>query len=272
MVRSVGWLALLMGCATTGTSQPNAASSLDAMVWTRTSAERDAVTTVVWDAAAEAAERGAADASIDLFPSDGRPADATPAVIVDVDETVLDNSVYQARLLESGGSYELTSWNAWCDEAAAPAIPGALAFAKRADAAGVRIFYVTNRRAVTEDATRKNLQALGFPIDASVDTVLLRDEREEWRTGDKTPRREHVAANHRVVALVGDTLGDFIEDGGLGIDARRALVAEHADKFGQVWFMLPNPMYGGWMNAVRAVASEGDHADVDAAKRHVVKE
>jgi acid phosphatase len=227
------------------------------------------VTAVVWHAAAEAAERGAADASIDLLPVSGRAEDAPVAVIVDVDETVLDNSLYQSRLLETGGSYDLSTWNPWCNEAAATAIPGALDFALRADAAGVRIFYVTNRRAVTEDATRTNLKALGFPIDETQDTVLMRGESEAWSESDKTPRRAHVAAEHRVVALVGDTLGDFIEDGDLDPGARRALVDEHIDKFGRGWFMLPNPMYGGWMNAVRAMVERDGLGDMESAKRHV---
>ena len=169
----------------------------------------------------------------------GRAA-GTWAVILDADETVLDNSEYQRRraLLDSG--YTSASWDAWVRERAATAVPGALDFLRRVRAAGGRVAIVTNRAEATCDATRENLRALG----AESDVVLCQAPGE----GDKNPRFRRVETGDRtglpalaVVAWVGDNIQDFP---GLAQTARDAPAAL-AD-FGRRFFILPNPMYGSW--------------------------
>ena len=117
-----------------------------------------------------------------------------PAVIVDIDETVLDNSYYQARLIRDNAVFATPTWDAWVAEARATAVPGAVEFSKYAASKGVAIFYVSNRTANLEEATRKNLAALGFPLLAGVDTVLVRGERPEWYASAKGPRRAFIAS------------------------------------------------------------------------------
>jgi acid phosphatase len=177
-----------------------------------------------------------------------------PAVILDIDETVLDNSYYQARLIRDDTTFANDTWDAWCLEARATAIPGAVEFTRYAAGRGVTVFYVSNRTAKVEQATRANLQALGFPLDRRVDTVLLRGERPEWQASAKGPRRAHVAASHRVVMLVGDDLGDFVADASGTPEARRAGAAQFQKWWGERWIMLPNPTYGSWERAVVGTA------------------
>lgn len=159
------------------------------------------------------------------------------AVVVDVDETVLDNSSYNAGLVARGEAYRPATWASWVEERAAPAIPGALAFARTAAELGIQVFYVTNRTVAEEPATRDNLRALGFPLkdvgDGGLDLVLTRGERAGWEGSGKAPRREEVARTHRIVLYVGDDRGDF--------------PAEGPESFGASWFVLPNPMYGSWV-------------------------
>lgn len=180
----------------------------------------------------------------------GREPGARPAaVILDVDETVLDNSPYEVRLLRGGTSYP-DGWDGWCDEASAEPVPGVTEFIGRARALGVEVFFVTNRKAHLEDGTRRNLELHGLLEECDIDVVLMRGETDAW-TGDKTSRREHVARTHDVVLLAGDNVGDFhafdVEEP--TNPERAASVEGHADRWGQDWFMLPNPMYGDWDKA-----------------------
>jgi acid phosphatase len=194
------------------------------------------------------------------------PPALTPAVILDIDETVLDNSYYQARLIRDDATFANPTWEAWCLESRATAIPGAVEFTRYAAARGVAVFYVSNRTAAVEQATRVNLEALGFPLDGRVDTVLVRGERPEWQASGKGPRRSHIAASHRVVMLIGDDLGDFIDDASGSPEARREASARYQKWWGERWIMLPNPAYGSWERAVI-----GSAPDAVAARRAALK-
>jgi len=215
----------------------------NATLWMQRSAERDALCRQSFALAAANLKRALADTTWSAVqePSSAR-AELPPAVIVDVDETVLDNHWYEARLVRDGGHYERESWSAWCREEAATAIPGALQFCTLADALGVTVFYVTNRRADVGPATRSNLTALGFPMADDGSTLLPRTD-----ASDKTARREAVAAGHRLLLLIGDSGGDFHASLGGEVESSRAAVEERfADRWGESWIVLPNPMYGSW--------------------------
>lgn len=189
-----------------------------------------------------------------------------PAVILDVDETVLDNSYYQAQMIRDHTAYTATTWDGWVMEAHAPAIPGAREFTQYAAQKGVTVFYVTNRTANVEEATRKNLAAEQFPLAKDVDTVLVRGERPEWSASTKAPRRSHVAASYRILMLIGDDLGDFIADPSGTPEERRARTALYDGWWGRRWIMLPNPTYGSWERAVI-----GNDEDQNAARRRGLK-
>ena len=190
------------------------------------------------------------------------------AVIVDVDETVLDNTPYQARLVRDGHpGFDESSWSAWVQERKARPLPGALEFARSVDAKGVTMFYVTNRSAADREATVDNLRAAGFPLPQDGATVMVIDESRGWN-GDKAIRRREIDRTHRVVALIGDNLGDFL--GGVSADnAQRAtLVAPHASWWGERWFMVPNPAYGSWESAITRWCSDPAAKDDPRACKH----
>ena len=171
------------------------------------------------------------------------------AIILDVDETVLDNVRFQARAIISGLSYP-NGWIDWGLEASAEPVPGVSSFLKNASEKGIKIFYVTNRVAELEDATRENIKNLGLPFDEDRDVLLMKDEN-GW-SSDKVSRRALVAKDYRILMLVGDQLTDFIslEEAATDIDSRRKLAEKYSQMWGRKWFMLTNPMYGKWEGAI----------------------
>jgi acid phosphatase len=174
-----------------------------------------------------------------------------PAVIVDLDETVLDNRPFQLRLIQEGRDFDPEMWSRWVHEKAAGLIPGAADFLRAAKEREVEIFYITNRDHADEAVTRETLVALGLPISDERDTLLTRYERPDWGS-DKVSRREWVVASHRVLLVVGDHLRDFTQVEGGTREERRRITFEHAEMWGSKWFMLPNPIYGNWAAAGRA--------------------
>jgi len=172
-------------------------------------------------------------------------------VILDVDETVLDNSGYQAWIVENGEHYGSKTWAAFVGTQTSRAIPGSLDFIDYATAREVAVFYVSNRKGPEEAATRANLAKLGYPVDGrdpKEDRVLLRGEKEEW-ISDKGTRRAAIAANYRIVLLLGDNLGDFIDGVDVAEAERLKLYEANAARWGHDWIMLPNPGYGSWEGA-----------------------
>lgn len=168
------------------------------------------------------------------------------AVIVDVDETVLDNSPYEARLIREVKNYSSESWEDWCNEARAEAVPGALEFCKSADEQGITVFYVTNRREKLRNVTRKNLEKLGFPLEENIETVLARLE-----SSDKGSRRSIISEDYRILLLIGDNLGDFASGfTHAPMNTRDSLLTAYHDNFGKKWIVLPNPIYGDWEGAL----------------------
>ncbi len=196
-------------------------------------------------------EASLADKSWTAAPAEqmGSFADKPPAVMLDIDETVLDNSSYEAWLINNDKSYGSKTWGPFVDSATSLAIPGSLDFIKYAGSKGVKVFYVSNRKAHLEKGTRKNLLALGYPIDTSEDTVLLRQEKEAWNSSSKSPRRAYITANYRLVIVVGDNLSDFTDSYGGSIAEREAVMKQTRDMWGSKWIMIANPMYGSWESA-----------------------
>jgi acid phosphatase len=257
-------LALLAPAACTSRTAPPAAAPVappaavasakvplpDSVVWFRTSVEYRAVTTQAYRLATLMLDRALADRTwTAALEQTGDFASRPPAVILDVDETALDNSESEERNIREGAAYNETRWAAWCNERKATPIPGALEFTRAAAAKGVAVFYVTNRDRALEPATRDNLSKFGFPLDAARDTVLTRAERPEWSSSDKSSRRAMVAEDFRILLLIGDDFGDFVAGARGTLAARRALDEANAAMWGVKWIALPNPLYGSWKTA-----------------------
>ena len=168
-----------------------------------------------------------------------------PAVILDIDETVLNNIPFQARAIIKGESSP-NGWVEWMLEEASTSVAGVSEFVKYADSKGIKIFYVTNRIAIAEEATRNNLKKLGLPFDTDRDVLLMKNEN-GW-TSDKVSRRELIAQDYRILLLIGDQLGDFIslDEATAGMDSRKEIAAKYEEMWGKKWFMITNPIYGRW--------------------------
>ena len=226
--------------------------SLAGTLWLRTSVEYEAVSLQAYAAARSALDQALADPSWTAAleqASDPERARKPPAIILDVDETVLDNSAYQVRLIRDGRRYDWDSWHAWCREARATPIPGALAFTQYAASRGVTVFYVTNRQALVTEGTIENLRREGFPLANGKQVVLTRGLKEEWGS-DKGTRRAEIARGYRILLLVGDDLGDFLSNARVSVPERRAAAEAHRERWGRQWIVLPNPVYGSWWDSL----------------------
>jgi 5'-nucleotidase (lipoprotein e(P4) family) len=221
----------------------------DSVAWFRTSVEYLAVTTEAYRLATLMLDRALADPLwTAALEQTGDFGSKPPAVILDIDETVLDNSESEERSIRQGLAYTEQRWADWCNERKATPIPGALEFTRAAAAKGVTVFYVTNREHALEQATRDNLAKFGFPLDPARDTVLTKSEQPGW-TSEKAPRRSLIARDFRIVLLIGDDFGDFVQGARTTLAERRALSDAHADMWGVKWIALPNPIYGSWKTA-----------------------
>ena len=167
------------------------------------------------------------------------------AVVVDVDETVLDNSPHQAFIVINQLPFTANVWTQWVNQRKAKAIPGAADFLTYANQKGVKVFYVTNRDEIHRQATIDNLKQTGFP-DASDETVLVRTTE-----SGKEARRQKIMEKYRIVLLIGDNLNDLsnvFEK--KSIADRFAEVDKSRELFGKKFIVLPNAMYGDWESAI----------------------
>ncbi len=266
---------LLAGCAATRvrdaatvppvvpavTAQPTAAAgpapddNLNAVAWTQTAIEHDLVYREVYRNAGEKLATALADKRWDALAKGDRVVPVRglkPAIILDIDETVLDNSPYQARLVRDGESYNEVTWAQWCREKAARPMPGALEFTRKAAQRGVTVFYLSNRAQDLNEATLANLREAGFPV--AGDNVFLGlgtiVEGCEQNGSEKGCRRQSIGRGYRVLMQFGDQLGDFVDVVANTPDGRRAAVEPYLDWIGERWFVLPNPTYGSWEPAL----------------------
>ena len=235
----VALLALALAACRSGTpaappQAPTAAEKplSDAIRWARDSAEHRALYLQVYAAATAHVEREAAK----------RPGGGW-AVILDADETVIDNSLYQAERERAGLAFDATSWSAWTRRREAVPLPGAKAFLARVHELGGRIAIVTNRAATECPDTEAVFRAHAL----AYDVMLCKPDASP---SDKNPRFEAVAKGTTgadlppldVVAFVGDNIQDYP---GLSQEIRKQADDAFAP-FGARYFALPNPMYGSW--------------------------
>jgi len=168
------------------------------------------------------------------------------AIVVDIDETVLNNSASNAYEAKYNIPFNYPDWYAWGEKREAKAVPGAVDFLNYAVSKGVKIFYISNRDDVQGQATIDNLRKVVFN-DVSADNVWLRVN----KVSTKEPRRLAVAAKYRIVMLMGDNLDDFSGVFENKPTAERfAEVDKARDLFGKRFIALPNAMYGTWENAI----------------------
>jgi acid phosphatase len=260
-------LLALTGCASTQpVSSPgprpapavaavSADDNLNAVLWSQRAVEHDLIFAEVYRAAREKLATALADPDWDALPRDEREGPVrglAPAIILDIDETALDNSPYQARLVRSGEEYSEFTWATWCKEAAAKPFPGAVELTRFAADHGVTVYYISNRAKDLDMPTLANLRQAGFPV--ANDGVFLGlgailPGCEQVGT-DKSCRRRLVGRDHRVLMQFGDQIGDFLDVVANTPEGRAQAVQPYASWLGERWWALPNPTYGSWEPAV----------------------
>lgn len=168
------------------------------------------------------------------------------AIVVDVDETLLDNSHYQAEMIRMNIPFSVKSFQNWVVQKAAKPLPGAVDFINYAVSKGYEIFYVSNRSHENElNATYENLKRVGFPVEK--DNMFFKTE-----TSSKKDRRHGIIdSGYKIALLIGDAMGDF----NANYDKKSSVEQNHQvelDKelFGGKYIVLPNPMYGKWESAL----------------------
>ncbi len=255
----IRWLAILVLIVALGSTapvvaqqatDPPASDLLNAVLWMQRSVEYKASALTAFALARIRLDQALADPNWTGVPREqtGAYQLLPTAVILDIDETILDNSGYQAWMALKGTTFAPKTWNAYVNTVTSLPIPGALEFAQYADSKGVKVFYVTNRTTEEEPATRKNLEKFGFPMGGTADTMLMTGKQPDWGSAKGT-RRAHVARSYRVLLNVGDNFGDFVDEY-RGSEAERLKVLEqHKDRWGREWIMIANPSYGSFESA-----------------------
>ena len=230
---------------------------LNSVIWMQGSIEYRAATAQTYRSAEQALVRALATPNwTAALEQVGDFSAKPPAVVLDLDETVLDNSPYQARQIADGTAFDGKTWAAWVAEGKAGLIPGAADFLNFAALHGVRRIYISNRVCAADskdDPTAALLVRHGLLN--RMDQLLCKAS--DTDSSDKSARRYRATAGHQVVLLIGDDIGDFFTVA-RDAKARDEALARYERWFGDRWFILPNPAYGSW---------ERLYADAEAKKK-----
>ena len=234
----------MWSCSSSKSSLSNAESSiaedskLSAVLWQQTSAEYEALCYQAFNAAAYRLRSG----EIDKEESSSK----RMAIIMDLDETVLNNSPYNGWLIHNNKTYSKESWTEWSNLAQAGFVPGAIEFIDMATNQGFRVIFISNRSIEELEGTILNLEKAGISVKRS--DVLLKTN-----TSSKIARRKQVLANYNIYMLIGDNLADFSDSFAeeLSIYQRKELIEKFKKKFGKKFIILPNVMYGDWEKTLK---------------------
>ncbi len=169
------------------------------------------------------------------------PAGKKPAIITDIDDTLIPATHYFASLVDTDGTNSAEPPR----RQPAKALPGAVAFLQQANALGVEIFYVSRRSNKTKAVTIKALQQLGYPV-LSEQHVLLQEP--ALPPGKQDKRQSIIDKGYHPVMLLGDQLEDLHD---VNSD-RQQWVDHYRNHFGRQWFILPNSVYGLWAEDIVA--------------------
>ena len=208
------------------------------LLWMRTSAEYRALAYQGYNVAMNAVKMAVTDPSHQRKPL---------AIVLDADETVVDNTKLMGESIVNGnGRFDAPWWRQAVHQGKSQAMPGAVEFLNEVHKQGVEIFYVSNRYApVNLDVTIQNFKELGFPS-VDKDHVLLFE-----RDSDKQPRFDMIAKKYYVIVYMGDNAGDFpIGTKGKTLAERNAIIDAHKEDFGTTFVVFPNPAYGSWVSSL----------------------
>jgi 5'-nucleotidase (lipoprotein e(P4) family) len=232
-------IGMLAGCAKPAIDKTSH-EMLNATLWQHTSAEYECAVQQAYRLATENLDKALLDTDWSAaLEQQGNDTGLPPAILLDLDETVLDNTMYEVRIIRELGQYSPESFAQWCESTDAPAISGAAEFLEYAASRQVAVFYYSARKEYLRGCTTRNLQALGLPF-ADESRLLLDDGR------SKSEYRAMIASKYRLLLLVGDNLEDFVAGSKAHSGLRRELAQRYSRRWGREWIILPNAMYGHW--------------------------
>lgn len=244
--------------------------SLYAALWMQTSGEYVACCLQTYRIAGDQIERNLKELQAREIGLPAEQRGKPPAVVMDLDETVLDNAVYQTYLYDSGLDFTEPDFTKFTTDhrTSIRIVPGAKEFIARMDALGVTVAYVTDRVEESRQATIESM-ALGGINTAGLDDAegvrLILKHGEH----DKVSRRAKVLAKHQVIGFVGDQLGDFSDEftpkdktmePRKAAEFRREAVYAARGRFGIDWFVLPQPVYGSWQRLLKGTGNPAEAA------------
>ena len=265
-------LLLLVACASAPTPAPLPALAPIShdpqqdlgLLWVKHAAEYKAIATQVYRSAEAALPGYINDTSWSAMPGQTGAENLPPAVILDVDETVVSNVDFQLTFERPFANHKLDEWSSNYESLP---ITGVKSFVDAARTQGVTVFFVTNRPCEFIEGNNDPCPQKGTTIDDIIEVgiavepeyVMLSGERPDWDR-EKLVRRELIAGTHRVIMLIGDDYGDFVPCARKKVIApctapatrkSRATALQTYDKYwGAGWYILPNPMHGSWTSFI----------------------
>ncbi|MBU1004014.1 MAG: hypothetical protein KKE73_15990 [Proteobacteria bacterium] len=291
-------LLLGTGCSHGGAqpvTQGLGAPEISAAFWGQDSQEYQGLTRMAYTHATRQLEQALSDPSWSAaveqqdMVNKGLLKDLEAAVILDIDETVLNNSLCYAHARFQGRDMTSRDWDEWTEMAVAPALPGAVAFVNGAMDKGVHVFMVTNRWGVEREVTAINLRRMGFNVRDKLFHLVFKNDApsrfchppqgiprdravsyDGWENPVcgwpyKGARRAAIARNYRILLLVGDSQGDFYStppepwmdsqtyirllNAELTPQERFEILDTYGHFYDDRWIQLPNAYYGHWLGS-----------------------
>ncbi|QBF26285.1 5'-nucleotidase, lipoprotein e(P4) family [Pseudomonas tructae] len=223
---------------------------VDAVAWRQTAAEFRALYYQGFNVAK---------ARLDQALANQKPGDKKPAIISDIDDTILSSNTYWGFLIgQDKEFFDDAVWDRWVAANGPTLTPGALEFLDYAKSRGVEIFYVSSRDQgdKTYEYALNNLRALKVPYADEAHVTILRE------SSNKEPAQHKIAEQYNVLLMLGDNLNDFERSFYVdNVDKRAQLVDASRSRFGGQYIIFPNPTDGHWL---KAIFGESEPADTPA--------
>jgi len=149
------------------------------------------------------------------------PVDGKPAIVFDIDETLLSNFSYMD---EMDFSYQTAQWNAWIDKGVSPPLESVRDLYRYARGKGLAVLLISQRTQMQRMQTENNLRQAGY--EDWTELVLKEAGSQQTAAAFKSENRKRLAqAGYNILVNIGDQDSDL--QGG----------------YAESIFKLPNPMY-----------------------------
>ncbi len=240
-------------------------SDVGAIAWMQQSAEYRAIMSQTYTNAAMQLEKAVFDndwtAAIEQFGHTGMN-QLPNAIIMDLDDTLISTMPYRAELALDNNSHTDARFMSWVNTERAKLVPHVLKLIKKASSLGVIVLLISDRQCLpnprdpcpikTKTLKMLNRISLNFPKDQ----MFFRGEFSDWNQ-DQSSRRAFIAQRYRILMIIGDDINQMIpKTASLPASARQKLVAQYDDLWGSRWFLVPNPVYGAWLNTLAKPVSD----------------